>query len=295
MLNVDASDLKLDPFPHIVKPGLLDPSQFEALNRTFPGDQIFGRQATEWGGGRANLVRGLPLFEEFVRDEPAWREFYGYINSRDFVASMVEVFGDAATARGARLDTGRWHFSEYREPLYLSAAGPMTRSQYYLKRSGLDKRVNAIRQSLSGDRLYVTFDIARSRSGYEIPVHCDNRYKFLFMLLYFNSVTDDGGSGGDLLLHRHTRALADADYPRYPGEAMTEAVARVTPAPNLGVIGLNCNNSYHSATSLDMPHGHRRFVYIGICKRFCGSMWISNPTAEHAADARGVTQAPARA
>ncbi|MCW5599909.1 MAG: 2OG-Fe(II) oxygenase, partial [Nitrosomonas sp.] len=178
----------------------------------------------------------------------------------------------------------KWKFTDYKEPLYLSASGSMTSMQYYLKKTRIDDALSALMRLLKNDELYITFDIAMAKTGYSVPVHTDNRYKLLALLIYFNDLKSE--EGGELLLHKH-KSIQDSIYlPRYPGEENTEVVKRLLPKKNLGVIVLNCNSSYHSATPFS-SNEPRKFVYIGICKRYTKNLWVSKDSKNFHPDARG--------
>ena len=122
---------------------------------------------------------------------------------------------------------------------------------------------------LHSKSLYVNFDISRSRGGYHIGPHTDNRNKLIIGLIYFNNVEELGGQGGELLLHRHKQDLPMSQYVRHPKESDVEIVKRVKPHANLGVFQLNCNNSYHGTTPLHLENGYRRFLYVSVGSTLC--------------------------
>lgn len=274
MLLLTPADVQLQPFPHIVKEGILDEEAFSSLQREFPDDALFDENLRhEWGGGRINLVRGNPIFERFIKQSPAWDKLFHYVNSARFLDSMLELFGVHFASAGARYNHTDASFLDYVEPLEYSHGGHspfLHRLAAKLHFRGIYDRIMRLLDSRS---LYVTFDIARSRSGYRIPPHTDNRNKLIIGLIYFNDIEELGGVGGEFLIHRHKQKMPLNLYPRYPNEEETEVVKRLKPRANVGVFELNCNNSYHSTTPLRLEHGYRRFLYISVAQPYVGSAW----------------------
>jgi hypothetical protein len=198
MINLSAEDVVATPFPHAVKDEILSKAVFDGLQREFPSDQLFDEnQRHEWGGGRINLVRGNPVFERFVRDSRAWAEFFHYVNSQEFVSRMVSVFGPYFGQAGARFNHADSRFLDYVEPLEYSRGGNSSILHRIASRTRLRGIYDRVMRLLDSKALYVTFDIARSRGGYRIAPHTDNRYKLIVGLIYFNDVEELGGEGGD--------------------------------------------------------------------------------------------------
>ena len=289
MLTIGRPDLRLDPYPYVVKDGFVEQDLFDQLSAAFPSDELFkSNKKNEWGGGRINLVRGMPTFMDFIESSPPWRKFYDYMNSEAFVRLVVDLFGEHIVKLGGQLDTSNWAYSDYVEPLWRCGAAKKTAYEYYMQRFKVDSTRDKIFNLFQKDQLYTTFDLASADSGYHIPVHTDNRNKIAIMLLYFSDLGSSEYSGGDLIIHRHRTETDQRRFPRYPGEENTEGVLTLKPKKNLGIISLNCNNSYHSTTPFKTTGETRKFLYVAVAKRHVDNAWACEAVENRTADARGV-------
>jgi hypothetical protein len=268
LIRFDKSQVAIRPYPHASSDGVLDPRLFEALKADFPTDEIFLRNQTgsaeDGRMKRINLCRYHPEFADLIRGSEAWRTLYEYCNSPDYVAFVLDLFGGHVERCGAALDVRAWHFDSYAEH------PPLSLAEKLMDRSGARRVVDRLRQLWRDDALCVNFDIAFGRAGYGTEVHTDNRNKLSAMLIYFN---EPGGEGGEFLIHEAVTAKSLAQCERYPRDAEVRTAKVVTPAPNRGVILLNCNNAYHSAAPIAGNPTPRRFLYVSINKRFVDNMW----------------------
>ena len=189
---------------------------------------------------------------------PAWREFFGYMNSPRFVELILGLFGPFLPQMGCRVDPDRARFVDYVEPREaLREAGPLKRALRRLTRGEPDP-----------NELFVRFDLAQGRTGYHKPIHCDLPNRLVSFVLYFCDSEEDGVKGGELGLHELLEPRPLASTPRYPRPEQTREVARLQPKDNLGVIFLCSNNSYHSVTPLEGgPDGRRNFIYMNVSSR----------------------------
>lgn len=90
--NAARTDLRLDPFPHLIIENALDAEVYAELARSFPSDEL--------------VVDGRPLKDTWY-DYPAckavgdarlteqWREFFRYHTSQAFFREVVQIAGDA--------------------------------------------------------------------------------------------------------------------------------------------------------------------------------------------------------
>jgi hypothetical protein len=268
MIDFDKKALRLTPYPHLVSDQMLEPDLFAALQHEYPDDATFAaNRKAPFAPGRAsriNISRGDSIFDQFMSRSPAWRGFFGEVNSPAFVSRIVDLFSDVLASQGQAAPPAQWKFRNH------VTTPPPTLLRRAMKRLGATDRLDRIRAALDPGTLCVDFDIAWARSGYATEAHTDNRNKLAAMLIYFG---ETGGTGGDfqVLKLRSPRPLAAC--PRYPRLEELEVVQTLHPAPNRGALFLNCNNAYHYVTPLVDNTRPRQFLYVSIGSRYTAPIW----------------------
>ena len=268
LVNFDKATIQSDPFPHAMIDGVLDQPLFDAMHADFPADEVFLRnQLTDSTGGRSsriNLCRYNDDFKQHMQKSEAWRTFYEYANSPEYVRYVLDFFGDQIKAFGGQLDNEDWVFDASAEH------PPLRFSEKVLNKTGARNAIDRLQSLLRQDALTVNFDIAYGGGGYGTEIHTDNRNKLSAMLIYFN---DPGGKGGAFCVHEEITGKPLAQCERYPSEEKTRIEKMVQPKPNRGLILLNCNKSYHSAQAITENPVSRKFLYVSVNKRFVNNMW----------------------
>ena len=264
----DKSQVRREPFPHLVSDAMLEAQAFEALRREFPDTSIFeANRKQAFAAGRAsriNLGRGDPLFDKFLSTSPAWRAFVDETNSPAFIAKVLDCFEEALPASGSTIAQKEYAFHDE------VARPPMNLAYRAANRLGLIEKLDRMRAALDGNKLCVEFDIAWARNGYATEAHVDNRNKLAAMLIYFG---DTGGSGGDFQMLKLKQPKPLSECKRYPRDDELEVVATLRPKPNRGIVFLNSNNSYHSVTPLSGSDRPRQFIYVSIASRYTAPIW----------------------
>lgn len=269
MLSVQRADLSEDPFPHLLKDGILEPGFYADLKREFPGEAAFERMHNErnyiQAGGRRNLGKSDAGFNEFVAGSPAWRRLLGWIESPAFIRLNVDLFADLARQRDCRFEFSRARYSDHRPRRYPSIPERVANKLRLgeLWRGGIDR----LNRALHPDDLFVDFHFARGQAGYAREIHTDNPYRFAVMLIYFCN-KEEVGEGGELALHKHRVDKPHAEYEQFPSEADAPEFKLLGPADNRGALFLNCHNAFHSVTpQRGAPGKFRNFIYVGVSAR----------------------------
>src|SRR5436190_13635050 len=100
LLKITAADVVADPFPHVVKQGILPDDLYRQLRAEFPDTGVFKGQETKHGaassrtGSGYDVYRGDAPFDELTRRSAAWAQFSDYINSEAFAETFRTVFAD---------------------------------------------------------------------------------------------------------------------------------------------------------------------------------------------------------
>lgn len=277
MLQIARSDVRHDPFPHVVTSALLPDDVFRAMKRDWPNGDAFKTTAEETGslGSRAgkgtgfDIYRGDPAYDVLMARSEVWRAFDQWINSPAFVEKYLELFGPDGEAMGiaADIDPARYDrsFIEPRETLTEHATlgeriGAVTR-----------KFTRGFRQKQPVD-LFSRLDITRSLGGYAKPPHCDRPNRLCSLIVYFSDAEATGLDGGDLLIFKAKRPGPIIDAPRHPRPEDVDIVATLKPRENLAVFFPCCNTSYHGVTAVTSSGVPRDFLYINISAR-SESLW----------------------
>lgn len=245
--KVDAADILLEPYPHVVVSNALDGDLYAELEHTFPADEI--------------VADGRPVRETFYdypacrvlrsdRVTPLWREFFRYHVSGEFFREIVDRFGSALRSLhptlehtiGRRLDDFRVGMRPggRGDPFAVDADVSME-CQFY---------VNYTRQ-------------ARAVRG----PHVDRTTELFAALLYFRR-PHDASTGGDLEICQATdpglySAKAAVRISKAPAEIDPRRVKTIRTVPytgNMLVFFLNSHRSIHTVTPRTATELTRRHI-----------------------------------
>ncbi len=268
MLNVSRADVTQDPFPHVVKQGIIDAELYQRLRAEFPTQQSFADQTEQSGsaGSRVgkgtgfDIYRGDDAYEALLERSSAWREFDAWINSPAFVAKFNEIFGDDLDRLGCVVSV---------DPEAYERSNVEGRELLTEKQTLADKARNLTRKFMPGKsgqavEIFSRLDIERSVGGYLKPPHCDRKNRLCSLIIYFTDLEAEGVQGGDLSLFRHKSKVDPVQHERHPRPDDVETVATLRPTENLGVFFPCSNNSYHGVSALKSQSAARDFLYINL-------------------------------
>jgi hypothetical protein len=233
--NVTASDVRLDPYPHLIINNALDPDVFSALDAQFPSDDV--------------VVNARPLHDTWydypacnvVRNErfpSLWRDFFAYHVSGEFFRELVALVGDHIRQMTPQLEerAGR-RLEEFHVGMRPGGKGdPLA--------PGADVSMEC--------QFYVNY--SRMPRAVRGP-HVDRPSELFAALLYFRQPQDDS-SGGDLQICRATRddvhpSRASVRIDALPAEISenkVDVVETAAYAANTLVLFLNSPKSIHSVS-----------------------------------------------
>lgn len=270
MLQISRADVAADPFPHVVKEGILPEPLFTQLRAGFPTAATFTDQKNESGvvgsrtGSGFDIYRGDSAFDALLAGSPAWREFAGFINSESFAESFRDVFADHLASIGLRIDV----MGSRVDPSYAEPRAVMGETATLKERvDGIANKVLAPLRTPKPIDLFTRLDIHKSLGGYSKPPHCDRPNRLCSLIVYFTDARSSGLEGGDLSIFRHKEAKPVTKYERHPRPAAVDRVATLSPKPNLGVFFPCQNNSYHGVSAVTSKGVERDFLYINISGR----------------------------
>jgi hypothetical protein len=220
--------LRTKPFHHIVVENFLPAHLYPQLHESFPicppstGPTGFSHY---WGD---------PEYDRLMEEVPAWKAFFDWAHSQNYIDTMVRQFADAYQAHGCRIDLSKAKYVPYRET-----------------REGKEQR-HLTGTGLQPHELFVRLDIHQGHIGYFRKPHLDHRRRLTSMLIYFCDSHESGREGGDLVLHGSTLGF------------LHPAVDRVTPKKNLMGAFACSPDSYHSVPEIKSQSSPRNFIQIQI-------------------------------
>ncbi len=270
MLQISAKDVQADPFPHVVKQGILPDDIFAALRADFPGTATFSDQSATHGaassrtGSGFDIYRGDSAFDSLTGRSEAWRAFADYINSEAFADTFRETFADHMDDIGLKV-----RLAESRvQPSYFEPRAVLSETATFGDKIVVGVR-SALKPFLKPQKidLFTRLDIHKSTGGYAKPAHCDRPNRLCSLIIYFTDAEAIGMDGGDLLIFKHKQAKPIDDYERHPKAGDVTQVAQLRPQANLGVFFPCQNNSYHGVTPVLSKGLERDFLYINISGR----------------------------
>lgn len=266
MLNVSASDVKTDPYPHVISEQMLDPDLYARLRADYPTAEIFEDQKSDTGmsGSRTgqgfDIYRGDTTYDKLIETSEAWAEFDAWINSRAFVEKFLEVFGPHLDDIGCRATILPEKYNR----------GMIEGRETLTVRPTLKDRFNTMtrafrpKNSLGEVDLFSRLDIHKALKGYNKKVHCDRANRLCSFILYFVDQEKEGIEGGTLTIHKHVKDKKPQDYERYPDPEDAPVVATLSPKENMGVWFPCHNYSYHGVNAMVSNGKERDYLYINI-------------------------------
>lgn len=266
MLQFVEEDVRVAPFPHAYREGVLPPEMFARLKADFPvssfeaQQELTGSTGSRVGKGTGfDIYRGDREYDRLIESSDAWAEFDRHINSPEFVENFLRLFGShlAEAGLGIEIDPERYDraFVEGRDVL---TTKPSLGERWRGFVSSIGIKTEA------APTLFTRLDIERSLKGYAKPPHCDRANRVASLIVYFTNQDEVGLRGGELNIYKHKVAKPIEKYERHPKPDDVDIVATLPVRENLGVFFPCSNNSYHGVNAVTTPGIPRDFLYINI-------------------------------
>lgn len=244
MLNLDIEKIERQPFDHVSKEKFISPELYAALCEGFP-------QCPSNGGPTGhNRFWGDPEYEAVLKNDDAWRAFFGAVHSQNFIDYAVAQFGHTFQSQGCLVNLARARYVPYQE-------------------SRADKERRHIAEPKHDrDELWVRLDLLQGKIGYNRARHLDHRRRLITLLVYFCDADENRMVGGEVIFHP----------PKRLGRNATKLA--IVPRHNLMVAFPCSNESYHSVARIKAQRVPRNYVQITISSSF--DAWPPLPVGESA-------------
>ncbi len=244
MLQIDKTQLKLKPFPHLVQKELFKPDFYDALKSSYPA---FGK-ADEWSRMSRDLMRGDPLFEATISKTGPWNKLFQYFNSAAYLDDMLDLFGEHMLSSGLTVN-----------PSELKIDTDYVETREWI---ATNKPISKTIQDYQGPReeLFVRMDMGVGANDYYRPPHLDWRHRVCSLLVYFDDPQETHMEGGKFIINEQ-----DSNTGKFSD------VSTIEPENNMGIFKLDSNTSWHSVTKITNIDGERRTLYVPLSSR--GNIW----------------------
>jgi hypothetical protein len=223
--NLELMPERVEPYPHVVCDGFVEPEHYRQLCRTFPLCPP-GKSPTGF-----SLYWGEAGYDRLLDEQPAWRALHDSFHSQAFIDWGAKQFAEVWRREGCTIDPAAARYVPYRE-------------------DRIDKERSTLRQVVhEPHELWVRMDIHQGRVGYRRQPHVDYPRRLVSMLIYFCDHDENRMVGGELFLH---------------GPAQPRQSTRIAPRHNLMVAFPCANNSLHSVAKLTAAAAPRNYVHVFI-------------------------------
>ena len=268
LYNLDKEKLKIDPFPHLIEENFLNEDFFDKLINNFP-DEIFEKFDNE--EKRTNININHPLLKKFTNNNKAWKNFKNLMTDKEFIRTMISILKPSFKKFDLNLKLENYHS-------YLSHNYERTNmTNYELIKHSLITRYfkikNFILKIFNIPSLRVDIQLAKSKSGYNLAPHTDQRSKIIVVLFYLNDMKDEKGNDISNLNLFKNKSNNPKNWVRHPNLEDVEQFDSLKIRKNKFLLMLNSKNSYHGVKEFKSEN-FRKFVYLSLSVTNFKNIWI---------------------
>lgn len=220
-------------------------------------------------GTRLNIVNGDKYYYKLIRDSDSWSRLHCKLFDGNFFKNVFNDNLELFKKKGIKgtdyqyndgLDDYYRFSTEFKHRLLKKISRVFFVKYFkYLLKPFMSKKII----------VYPIINIAKSKTGYQVPIHTDNRYKIFVGLIYLNTI--DKQFGGSTLFHSAKNSNIIEDYKRNP-DVKAKNIKEVNPEAGKCVLFINSNDAYHSASTLK-PGIDRYFIYFSFAVKKHESIW----------------------
>lgn len=220
-------------------------------------------------GTRVNIVNGDKYYDKLIKNSEPWAKLHNDLFDGEF---FKNVFNDNLKLfKSKGIKATNYIYKASSNDYYRFSNEFKHRLLKKLYRVFYLKYLKFLIQPFISKKLivYPIINIAKSKTGYQVPIHTDNRYKIFVGLIYLNSINEE--FGGSTLFHSAKKGNYVEDYKRTP-EVKAKTIMKVNPEAGKCVLFINSNDAYHSASTLK-DGIERYFIYFSFGVKKYESIW----------------------
>ena len=244
--SITRSEIRYDPYPHIVVENCLPPDIYASLARTYPSDEHILRVGKSANGApiRQNSRQSLGAHRVLRMAgsvSPQWEQFVRYHTSNDFFREFIALFGPELLTIYPTLERrlarppDRWTTGVRYDP------------EWDVGDIALDCQID--------------INTPTTRKSSVRRVHTDAPDEVFAMLFYLRR-EDDTSTGGDLEICRWKHGRAHRFVGSEIDESDAECVYTVPYRPNTLVAFINSENALHAVSARSVSAVSRRLVNL---------------------------------
>jgi hypothetical protein len=244
--GITRTDIRHEPYAHVVVEGCLPAPLYAELARTFPADETILRLEKSAKGGRVQPNSRHDVGAQTILLNPesfsnVWQEFARYHVSNVFFQEFIGLMGPEIVAAYPELERRLgWPLRELRTCI-------------------LDGQ-EADDGEIALD-CHIGINTPSRRRGSVRRVHTDAPDELFAALIYFRA-DDDGAAGGDLEICRWKHDRGHLFVGSEVDESDAEQSHTVVTKPNTAVIFINTANALHAVSARSPSLVSRRLVNI---------------------------------
>jgi hypothetical protein len=241
--NYQNAQFDYEPYPVCYIPNFLSEADYKELAETYPSVDVFKHKPLL--GNKYSLAEknNKQFYFDFLKENPAWKEFYNKVKTKEFVLEVVDF------VKQHHIDLGVKRSFWYTKKMEMAKRGPIP--------SLIHKRVVRSRFEFS----------AMGANGGNILPHSDHPRKLITLVLSFmkpGEWNEAWGGGTDVLLPKDRRLVYNEMNRQMPFDQM-DVIKTFPFNPNQCVLFIKTFNSWHSVQPMKGPESAlRKTVTINI-------------------------------
>ena len=267
LYKLNRDKIKTNPFPHLIEENFLDKFFFDRLVISFP-DNIFEKFDND--KKRTNININHPLLMKFIDHNKEWKKFKELIIDKEFIKKLINILEPTFEKFDLKINLKKYHF-------YLSHNYERVNMTYYemFKHSFITryfKIKNFVLKIFNITSLRIDIQLARSKSGYNLDPHTDQRSKIIVGLFYLNDMIDENGKDISSLNLFKNKSNNPKDWVRHPNLEDVEKFETLKIRKNKFLLMLNSKNSYHGVEEFKSIN-FRKFIYLSLSVANIKNVW----------------------
>ncbi len=234
-----SNDVRLEPFPHILKRDVLPPDLVTALIEQFP--PIATILKGEDPGSNKRFDYTVKDIREDASITPLWREFIEAQASKEFLSNALRIFGEEVKRR---------------YPALLGKFGGLEKMRPGIRFIDDHKAADVLLDA----HISINTPVLKKPTSVR-GVHVDDPKKLFSGLFYLRPQEDKSPQGGNLTLYKYKKG-DHKFYGQYVDEKYVEPVETIQYDSNVLIFFLNTEESLHGVSPREVTELPRIFVNL---------------------------------
>ena len=262
-----SATIKKKPFPYLIINNFLNKKKFNNLSKKFP-NYLFNNIKNNVF--RNNIHINHPDFVKFLNNEKEWTKFIESLTGKKFVNYLLKLFKNDFKKFDLNISLDKTY-------QYLSYNFDRSNLNIISKiKIGLKLRFftlrNLLLRILGIISIRIDVQCARSKSGYSLRPHTDQRSKVIVVLFYLNDMRDARGRYISNLNLYKNKSNDPKTWTRHPKKNETTKFKSVHITKNKIIIMLNSKNAYHGVDKFKSKN-YRKFIYLSLSVANYKNIW----------------------